>query len=73
MKISDILVMKLKHKEYFTISEMAKILNIPYMTTKHRLRRAGFNAVISEALFEPAALEAIRNVQGKGRPKKAKE
>jgi len=63
--------MKLKAVEYFTISEMAEILSIPYITAKQRLRRAGKEPITNEALYDKSALEAIRNVPGKGRPRKA--
>ena len=49
---------------------MAERLGIPYITAKQRLRRAGIEPVTNEALFLESALEAIRNVSGKGRPKK---
>jgi hypothetical protein len=56
--------------EYLTISEMAKTLGVTYLTAKQRLLRAKIKPVSSEALYPVSALEAIRSVPGKGRPKK---
>jgi len=63
--------MKVNKKEFLTISEMAEILKITYLAAKQRLLRAGIKAVSYEALYDASALEAIRNVPGKGRPRKA--
>jgi predicted ArsR family transcriptional regulator len=63
--------MKVNKKEYLTITEMAEILGITYLAAKQRLLRAGIKAVSYEALYDASSLEAIRNVPGKGRPKKA--
>ena len=59
-------------KELLTIKEMAERLNIDANTVKQRLFRAEIKPLTSEALYDPSALEAIRNVPGKGRPKKQK-
>jgi hypothetical protein len=58
--------------EYMTIAEMAKSLGITYLTAKQRLLRAAIKPISGEALYPASALEAIRNVPGKGRPKKNK-
>jgi hypothetical protein len=58
--------------EYLTISEMAERLEITYLTAKQRLLRAGIKPVTKDVLYDTSALEAIRNVPGKGRPPKAK-
>jgi hypothetical protein len=58
--------------EYLTISEMAEKLEITYLTAKQRLLRAGIKPVTKDVLYEKSALEAIRNVLGKGRPAKVK-
>jgi predicted ArsR family transcriptional regulator len=55
-----------------TITEMAKKLGITYLTAKQRLLRLGIKPVTKEALYDESALEAIRNVPGKGRPPKTK-
>ena len=55
-----------------TASEMSNILGIPLKTVKKRLERAGIKPVTQEAVYDDSALEAIRNVPGKGRPKKPK-
>jgi hypothetical protein len=58
--------------EYLTISEMAEKLEITYLTAKQRLLRAGIKPVTKDVLYDKSALEAIRDVPGKGRPPKAK-
>jgi hypothetical protein len=57
--------------EGLTIAEIAEALGIPYETAKVRLFRAGIKPKTKDALYDHSALEAIRNVPGKGRPKKA--
>ncbi len=59
--------------EGYTIAEMAEMLGIPYETAKVRLFRANIKPMTKDALYEKSALEAIRNVPGKGRPKKQAE
>ncbi len=49
---------------------MAKKRDISPNTTKHRIYMLGIKPVTTDALYEESALEAIRNVPGKGRPKK---
>jgi hypothetical protein len=56
--------------EGLTIAEMSELLGIPYETAKVRLFRAGIKPITKDALYDRSALEAIRNVPGKGRPKK---
>jgi hypothetical protein len=58
--------------EGLTIAEMAEMLGIPYETAKVRLFRAGIKPITKDALYDKSALEAIRNVPGRGRPPKAK-
>ena len=65
--------MKLEKGEYLTISEMAKRLGVTYLVARQRLLRAGIKPLSTESLYQAAALEAIRNVPGKGRPKKPPE
>jgi hypothetical protein len=48
-------------------------LGISFWTAKQRLLRAGIKPISSEVLFPESALEAIRNVPGKGRPPKKRE
>ena len=57
--------------EYLTITEIAERLDITYLAAKQRLLRAGIKPVTTDTLYDASALEAIRNVPGKGRPKKA--
>jgi hypothetical protein len=58
--------------EGYTMSEMAELLNVPVKTVNMRLFRAGIKPVTKDALYDKSALEAIRNVPGKGRPPKAR-
>ena len=57
--------------EGYTASEMAEMLGINLKTAKLRLFRAGVKPITNESLYDKSALEAIRNVPGKGRPPKA--
>ena len=66
---SDNEVMEVKG---FTIQEIADELGITYETTHKRLQTAGIKPLVKEAIYPESALEAIRNVPGKGRPPKAK-
>jgi predicted ArsR family transcriptional regulator len=59
-------------KEFLTVKEMAERLEISPNTAKHRLFQAGIAPTTKDALYDEAALEAIRNVPGKGRPAKDK-
>jgi predicted ArsR family transcriptional regulator len=54
----------------FTIQEIADELGVPYKTVHKRLETAGIKPLTKEAIYPESALEAIRNVPGKGRPKK---
>lgn len=56
-----------------TVSEMALELGINKEAVKKRLLRAGCKPFSQEALYTNDDLEAIRNVPGKGRPKKQAE
>jgi predicted ArsR family transcriptional regulator len=59
-----------------TIAEMAKKLGIPTDTVKRRLQRIGIKAkeyAGPTAVYDKSALDAIRNVRGRGRPKKSLE
>jgi hypothetical protein len=55
-----------------TISEMAARLNITPDSVLKRLHRAGIKPTSREVIYDTSALEAIRNVLPRGRPKKAK-
>jgi hypothetical protein len=52
---------------------MAEELNLPYKTIEKRLKRAGIEPLTTGTIYPDSALEAIRNVPGRGRPKKAPE
>ena len=58
--------------EFFTVKEIAEELGVDKQTAKMRLFRLGIKPIASDALYDKSALEAIRNVPGKGRPPKAK-
>jgi hypothetical protein len=51
---------------------MAEKLGLKLKTVKKRLETAGIKPLTKEAVYPDSALEAIRNVPGKGRPPKAK-
>jgi hypothetical protein len=57
--------------EGFTLAELAEALEIPQKTVEMRLFRAGIKPIMRGAIYDKSALEAIRSVPGKGRPKKA--
>jgi predicted ArsR family transcriptional regulator len=56
--------------EGLTIKEMAEILGIDPMAVKQRLFVAKIKPMTKDAVYDRTALEAIRNVPGKGRPRK---
>ena len=56
--------------EGFTLVEMAEMLDIPVKTVEMRLFRAGIKPIIRGAIYDKSALETIRIVPGKGRPRK---
>jgi hypothetical protein len=58
--------------EGMTIGEMAAILGIAPNTVMQRLYVAKIKPISKEAIYDKSALEAIRNVPGRGRPPKAK-
>jgi predicted ArsR family transcriptional regulator len=60
----------MKSMKGITISEMAEELGIVKNAVAQRLFVAKIKPLTREALYALSALEAIRNVPGKGRPKK---
>jgi transposase len=58
--------------EGITISEMAEKLGIPKHTVETRLSRASIKPVFYGSLYSPDTLDKIKDVPGKGRPKKGK-
>jgi predicted ArsR family transcriptional regulator len=63
----------MKSMKGITISEMAKELGIDKNAVAQRLFVAKIKPLTREALYALSALEAIRNVPSKGRPKKQPE
>ena len=55
-----------------TIDEMCDELKLKYKTVHKRLETLGIKPISYKALYDPSALEAIRNVPNRGRPTKAK-
>jgi len=58
--------------EGLTIKEMAEILEITPDAVQQRLLVAKIKPITKDAVYDRAALEIIRNVPGKGRPRKKK-
>ena len=54
-----------------TIDEIADKLGVPWKTAHKRIERLGIKPLSYKALYDPSVLEAVREVSGKGRPKKA--
>lgn len=61
----------LRDMEGLTVEEMAKMLGIEEGTVRVRLSRARIKPITHSPVYDKSALEAIRNVPGKGRPPKA--
>jgi hypothetical protein len=61
-----------KRMEGLTVEEMAKELGLLEGTVRVRLSRAGIKPITQSPLYDRFALEAIRNVPGKGRPPKGR-
>jgi predicted ArsR family transcriptional regulator len=55
-----------------TIQEVADALGISYFAARQRIVRAGIEPISKEALYPEDTLERVRNVPGKGRPRKPK-
>jgi predicted ArsR family transcriptional regulator len=64
--------MDINGKDFFTVKEMAEILGLHPTVVKQRLFTAGKHPITKDALYEVDALEAIRNIPGRGRPPKTK-
>jgi hypothetical protein len=57
--------------EGLTIKEMAVILGITSDAVQQRLLVAKIKPITKDAVYDKSALEAIRKVPGKGRPRKS--
>ena len=55
-----------------TIQEIADALGLSYDTARKRLERSGIAPITTGTIYPTEALEAIRNVPGRGRPPKPK-
>jgi hypothetical protein len=58
-----------------TIKEISETLGITQSATKIRLQRKGIKPIRmvgQTGIYDPSVVEAIRNVPGKGRPRKPK-
>jgi len=56
--------------EGYTMKELAALLGINEKTVNMRIFRQGIKPLTKDAIYDKSVLEAIRNVPGKGRPKK---
>jgi predicted ArsR family transcriptional regulator len=56
--------------EGLTIDEMAEILGVKRQAIEKRLKRLGIEPLTKSAVYDKSALEVIRDVPGKGRPRK---
>jgi len=56
-----------------TIDEIAETLHIHWKTAHKRIERLGIKPISYKAQYDPSVIEAIRDVPGQGRPKKAVE
>ena len=54
-----------------TIDEIAAELGIPWKTAHKRIEKLGIKPLSYKAIYDPSVVDAIRNVPGKGRPRKA--
>ena len=62
--------MKVTGGEYFTVQDMAKMLNAPIETVKTRLKNNGIKPLSRDALYSASDFEKIKTAK-MGRPKKA--
>ena len=56
-----------------TIDEIADELGIPWKTAHKRIEKMGIKPLSYKAIYDKSVVEAIREVPGRGRPKKPKE
>ena len=70
------IIADMKRMNGLTVAEMVKLLGREPSTIKKQLKAAGITPkeyAGPTAIYDESALEAIRHVPGRGRPKKAKE
>jgi hypothetical protein len=58
--------------DFLTVREMAATVGLDPTVVKQRLFVAGIKPLTTAALYDPAALEAVKNSPKRGRPPKAK-
>jgi predicted ArsR family transcriptional regulator len=66
----------MNNMDELTAREIADILHIEVDTAKRRIQRLKIKAaryVGPTAIYDPSVVDAIRNIPGKGRPKKRPE
>ena len=63
----------MKEMNGLTLSEISKELGIPVNTLRQRITRLGIKPLSQEAIYPPEVLDILRNVPGKGRPRKTTE
>jgi hypothetical protein len=56
----------------YTMDELADILNIPVKTVNMRIFRQGIKPITKKAIYDKSVLKKIKDVPGKGKPKKKK-
>jgi hypothetical protein len=61
--------MKVTSGEYFTVADMAKMLDIPIETIKTRIKNKSIKPLTRDALYAAGDFEKIKNVKI-GRPSK---
>jgi len=59
--------------EGYTVAELAELLKIKPTTVRQRLMVAKIKPKTKSPVYDPSALEAIRNVKPKGWPRKTPE
>jgi predicted ArsR family transcriptional regulator len=71
-KSAENLTVNINGKDFLTVREMAKELGLDPTVVKQRLFVAGIKPLTTAALYDPSALEVVRNSPKRGRPAKGK-
>jgi predicted ArsR family transcriptional regulator len=64
--------MNINGKNFLTVKEMAEKLGLDPTVVKQRLFVAGVKPLTTAALYDPSALDVVKNSPGRGRPAKPK-